>query len=101
MATRERKLIERLIKTWAQDHNTAFTIADLTPTEQGMRNTEGYLTWVVRNEHTSIDLLSLADKIEIFLEMRRKRKHPDGMHCKTCHIFYQFAEANQEDGSMI
>ena len=101
MITRERRLLEQLVKSWAQDHTGAFTIADYEPTETAMHNTEGYLTWLVRESHANLDLLFLVDKIEVFLEMRRKRRHPDGMFCKRCRVFYEFAESNQDDGSMV
>jgi hypothetical protein len=101
MKTRERRLLEQLIKSWAQDHTNAFTIADFAQTEEAMHSTEGHLTWVVRESHANLDLMSLADRLEVFLEGRRNRKHLDGMACKKCKSFYEFAESNQEDGSMV
>ena len=99
--TRERKLLEQLVKSWAQEHTSDFTIADYTPTEKGMSNTQGYLTWVIREGHVNLDLLSLVDRLEIFLENKRKRKYPDGMVCKKCKSFYDFAEPNQSDGTLL
>ncbi len=97
--TRQRRMLEQLVKSWAQDHTAAYTIADPDSTEEGLKNTGGYLTWVVREGHANIDLLSLLDRLDVFLET--KRRHPDGMFCKRCQVFYQYAESNQDDGSMI
>lgn len=99
--TRNRLLLEQLVKSWAQDHTDAYIIADLNPTEEAMKATEGHLTWVVRQGHVNIDLLSLLDRLEVFIENRRNPKHPDGMFCNKCQVFYQYAESNQIDGSMI
>lgn len=101
MATRERRLLEQLVKSWAQDHTDQYNIADYTATETGMSNTEGHLTWVVREGHANLDLLSLVDRIEVFLINRRQSKQLDGMYCQKCHSFVEFAEPNQDDGSMI
>lgn len=99
--TRERRLLEQLVKAWAQDHTSDFTVADYEQTDVGLTNTEGYLTWVIRNEHISIDLFSLVDRLEVFLDNKRKRKYPDGMVCKKCEAFFEFAEPNQTDGSLV
>lgn len=101
MVTRERRLLEQLIKQWAQEHTDAYVVADYSPTEEGMEKTQGFFTWVVREGHANIDLLALADRIEIWLENRRKRRTPDGMRCKKCSTFYEFAEPNQQDGSLL
>lgn len=99
--TRERRLLEQIIKSWAQDHTEAFTIADFSNTDEAMDNTSGYLTWVVREGHCNLDLTALADRIELFMQNRRKRSFADGMRCQKCKTFYEYAEPNQEDGSMI
>lgn len=101
MITRERRLLEQLIKSWAQDHSHDYTIADYENSEEAIKNTQGYFTWVVREGFANIDLLGLADRIEIFLENRRQRNHLDGMNCHSCHKFCEFAEPNQSDGSFI
>jgi len=101
MPTRERNLIEQLLKAWAQDHCVNYSIADYTLTEGAMKSTESHFTWVIREGHANIDLIDLADRLEFFMGMRQQRRHPDGMFCKTCNNFYQFAEANQDDGSLI
>lgn len=99
--TRERRLLEQLVKSWAQDHHGGYQIADFEPTEEALNATSGFFTWLVRESHSNIDLIGLVDRLEIFLENRRKRTHLDGMYCKKCQNFYEFAEPNQQDGSMI
>lgn len=99
--TRERTLLTQLVKAWAQDHTSDFTIADYEQSDVGLTNTEGYLTWVIRNEHTNLDLFSLVDRLEVFLENKRKRKYPDGMVCKKCQAFFDFADVNQSDNSFV
>jgi hypothetical protein len=34
-------------------------------------------------------------------EAKKAKKDPDGCTCKKCKEFYQFAEPNQEDGTLI
>jgi len=101
MTTRDRRLLEQLIKQWAQDHTTDFTIADYSTTEEGMINTQCWFSWLIQEKMCSVDLLSLADRIELFLESCRKRRQPDGLICQKCKNFYEFAEPNQPDGSLI
>lgn len=99
--TRERRLLEQLIKSWAQDHTEAYTIADFANTEDAMDLTSGHLTWCVQEGHVALDLAALADRMELFLQNRRKRTFADGMRCQKCKTFYEFAEPNQDDGSLI
>ena len=99
--TRERKLLEQLVKSWAQNHHTGYQIADYDSTEQALTNTSGFFTWLIRESHANVDLTSLVDQIEMFLDTRRKRVYPDGMYCVNCGNFYEYAEPNQPDGSMI
>lgn len=101
MKTRDRRLLEQLIKRWAQEHTVNYIIADYTSSPLGMKNTQGHFTWVVQNESINIDLEDLANRMEDFLESRRNRRQPDGMLCQKCKNFYEFAEPNQEDGSMV
>lgn len=98
--TRERKLLEQLVKSWAQYHDSGHTIADYDTTDEALQKTAGYFTWVVREGFCNIDLMSLVDQLEVFLENRRSRKHLDGMYCVCCGNFYEYAEPNQQDGSM-
>ena len=99
--TRQRNLIEQLLKSWAADHCDAFTIADYQLTEEAMKTTQGHFSWVVKEGHANIDLLGLADRLEMFLHSQKQRRNPDGMICQKCKNFYQFAEGNQTDGSLI
>lgn len=102
MITRERRLLEQIIKQWAQDHAPEYQIADYTPTTDALQLTGGHLAWTIQEGHVnSLDLLALADRIEFSLRNRRERNHPDGMVCDKCKTFYEFAEPNQVDGSMI
>ena len=100
ITTKDRRQIEQLIKAWAQEHTAAFTIADQDETEDAMINTSGRLTWIIREDHANLNLLSLADRIELFLNNRRKHPFSDGCFCCDCGVFYQFAEPNQDDGSL-
>lgn len=34
-------------------------------------------------------------------EKKKSKRDPDGCACKKCKEFYQFAEPNQEDGTLI
>jgi len=101
MVTRDRRLLEQLIKQWAQDHTYEYEIADYTATEEALEKTQGHFTWLVQDKRVGIDLLALADKIEFFLENRRKHRQRDGMVCVKCKSFYDFAEPNQNDGTLI
>lgn len=101
MITKDRRLLEQIVKQWAQDHDHGFEIADYESSEKALTKTAGHFTWLIQEGHSGIDLLSLVDRLELFLESRRNRKHPDGMVCAKCQSFYEFAEPNQEDGSMI
>lgn len=99
--TRERRQLDQLIKSWAQEQCTSYVIADHSHTTEGMDNTSGHLSWVIQEGHAVLDLSTLADKFELFLINRNKRKSFDGMFCKRCQNFYEFAESNQKDGSLI
>jgi hypothetical protein len=99
--TRERQLLEQLVKSWAQAHTTDFQIADYEQTDKALTLTEGHLTYVVRNNNINLDLFDLVNRVEVYLDNKRKRKFPDGMICRKCQAFYDFAEPNQSDGSMV
>jgi hypothetical protein len=101
MITRDRRLLEQLIKQWAQEQNTDWVVADYNNTEDALVNTQNAFNWVIRETTTTVDLVSLVDKIEVWMESRRKRSLSDGMFCQKCGLFYQFAEPNQDDGSLV
>jgi transcription initiation factor IIE alpha subunit len=99
MVSKKRHLIEQLIKEWAQDHTTGFTVADYN--EDGLENTQGYLSWVIQERHANINLNWLADRIEDFIFNHAVTAHPNGLACTKCHNYYEFSEPNQLDGSLI
>lgn len=101
MITRDRRLLEQILKQWAQDHTVDYIIADYSTNNEALETTQNNLNWVVKNDHASVDLFALANKMEEFIESRRKRQDPDGLICQRCKVFYDFAEANQPDGSLI
>lgn len=92
-------LIENLIKSWAQEHTQEYLIADNTPGEEGLKKTQEHLTWVVREGYAMLDFHSLVERIDLFIS--NKNKIQDGMYCKKCQSFIQYAEPNQSDGLMI
>lgn len=98
---RDRDLLLLLLKSWAQDHDYNYQINDPNDGEEGLNNTAAFFSWLIQEKKTNIDLLSLLDRLEIFMENRRSKKHPDGMYCKKCQNFYQYAEPNQHDGSLL
>jgi formylmethanofuran dehydrogenase subunit E len=97
--TKRIKLLEQLIKSWAQDHCVAYTIADFEPSEEAMKTTQSHFTWVVREGHADIDLQILIDRLDMFMENYNKKS--DGMWCVQCGTYCQLAESNREDGSFV
>lgn len=101
MSSRNRQALEQLVKEWAQNHSSGYNIADYELTEEALSRTAGYLTWVVKEGHANIDLVSLVDRIQDLVDRQSTHRNPDGMYCKKCNDFVEFAEPNQSDGSMI
>jgi hypothetical protein len=101
MSIRNKNLLTQLIKSWAQDHSAEFNIADPDKTDQGTSNTASYFTWLVQEKLVNINLLSLVDRLEVFMEDAKYKKGLDGFYCCKCTNFFQFAEPNQEDGTLI
>lgn len=99
--SKDRALLAQILKSWAQDHTTGYVVADPATGDQSVSNTGAYFSWLVRETEANIDLLNLLDKLDTYVENIRRRKGKDGMFCCKCGQFYDFAEANQEDGSMI
>lgn len=95
--SRNRKLLSQLIKTWAQDHNHAYQIASVDSTDEGISKTGSYLSWVVKEGHSNLNLITLLDALELFMINKRIANDPDGMTCSKCGTFYDFAEPNQDD----
>lgn len=96
----KRQLLEQVLKAWAQDHTSDYIIADMADTEQAMKNTQGHLTWVIKEGQANLDLLSLLDRLELCFN-KKPVQGIDGMFCKKCQSFIQYAEPNQPDGLMI
>jgi hypothetical protein len=99
--SRNRNLLAQLLKEWAQEHNPGYQIIDPDTTDQGIINTSSYLTWVVKDGDFNIDLLGLLSRLEQFIDTQQNRKSPDGMFCRSCQAFYNFAEPNQDDGTLL
>lgn len=99
--TRDRIRLAQLLKNWAQEHDYNFLISDPDQSDQGVTNTGAYLSWLIREGDGNLDLVALLDRLEDFMENLRKRKFPDGMFCRRCQIFYDFAEPNQDDGTLL
>ncbi len=101
MISKERRLLEQIIKQWAQNHTVDYAIADYDNSEKAMETTQSHLTWLIANNKCMIDLMSLVDTVDVFIENSRKRRYSDGMICNKCKEFYMFAGPNQEDGTLI
>ncbi len=99
--TRQRQLLEQLIKQWAQDHTADYIIANYSNNPEAMKETQNNLNWVLKEGHCMIDLFSLVERMDLFVEKCKKKPSPDGMNCCKCKNFFQFAEPNQDDGSLI
>lgn len=99
---KDRLLLAKLLKSWAQDHDVNYIIADPEEGDQGVENTGAYLSWVLKENNGILDLVGLLDRLELYVERaRRIPHHPDGMFCRKCQSFYQFAEPNQPDGTLL
>jgi hypothetical protein len=99
--SKDRKLLSQLLNKWAQDHTIGYVIADSEPGDRGVSNTGMYFSWLVRETDCNIDLLNLLDRLDEYVDSIRRRTKLDGMFCCKCGQFYDYAEANQSDGSMI
>lgn len=99
--TRDRNQLSALIKQWAQSHNQNWQIDNSDLTDQGMNSTSHALNWVIKQGYADLNLLSLLNFLENFLEEKKSHINMDGMFCKKCKQFINFAEPNQPDGSLI
>lgn len=99
---RDRVMLAQLLKSWAQDHDHNYQINDPAEGDQGVENTAVYLSWLLKENNGTMDLVTLLDRLEMFMERMRKGKlYPDGMYCRKCRTFYHFAEPNQSDGTLL
>ena len=101
MAGRNRNLLSQLLKAWTQDHTNDYIIPDPDKTDKGIEKTQSHFSWLIQEKKAGVDLLSLLDRLELFMDQANYKKGLDGCYCAKCQNFYQFAEANQSDGTLI
>ena len=98
---KERNVLSQILISWAQDHDPNFNIASQSPGDDGVDNTSGLFTWLIKNTEANIDMITLLDRLELYTINVKNRKFPDGYFCCKCKNWYQFAEPNQPDGTLI
>lgn len=98
---KERNVLSQILKSWAQEHDINFVIASPALGDEGVDTTGGHLTWIIKNTNANIDLISLLNRLEMYVNNVVGKKFPDGMFCRKCQVWYQYAEPNQEDGSLL
>jgi hypothetical protein len=99
--SKDRLLLAELIRSWAQSHTAEYTLAEGSSSDDDMEAAGVNFGWAVKELDLNIDLLSLLNAVDDYVADIRQRRKLDGMFCCKCGQFYDFAEANQEDGSMI
>lgn len=99
--SKDRAMLERLLKNWAQEHNHNFVIASPEPGDEGVSQTGSFLAGVILQEGIGIDLVGLLDRLELYVDRIRGKVGLDGMFCRKCKTFYKYAEANQTDGTLL
>jgi hypothetical protein len=99
--SKERNVLSQIIKSWAQDHDVNYTIDAPELGDQGLNNTASFFSWLIKSTNSNIDFLSLVDRLELYVLSVKNKKLPDGMFCHRCHSWYQFAEPNQDNGSLL
>lgn len=99
--SKERNVLSQILKSWAQDHDLNFQIHAPEIGDEGVANTGAFFTWLIQEKHANVDLVSLLDRLELYVSNVKNKKFPDGMFCKNCKTWYQFAEPNQEDGTLV
>lgn len=98
---KERNVLAQIIKSWAQDHDHGYQIAEMDLGDESVDNTSFNFTGLIKHTDNNIDLLSLLDRLELYVLNLKKQKGPDGMFCRKCRSWYQFAEPNQVDGTLL
>ena len=99
--SRERNVLSQILKSWAQDHDPNYQVHAPEVGDEGIRKTGEFFTWLIQQQSVHIDLLTLLDRLELYVSNVKSKRYPDGMFCKTCKIWYQFAEPNQVDGTLV
>jgi hypothetical protein len=99
--SKERNVLSQILTSWAQDHDRAFNIASPMTGDEGLDNTGEFFTWLIKNTEANIDMLTLLDRLELYMINVKNKKFPDGYFCSKCKNWYQFAEPNQPDGTLI
>ena len=98
---KERNVLAQIIKSWAQDQDHGYLIESAELGDDSVDATSINLTSVIKHTETNLDLLSLLDRLELYVLNVKNRKLPDGMYCRKCRTWYQFAEPNQTDGTLL
>lgn len=99
--SRERNVLSQILKSWAQEHTTGFIIADPKSGDEGVRDTGAFFSWLIKEQDVNIDLITLLDRLEMYVLNVKNKKFPDGMFCRKCQNFYKFAEPNRPDGTLL
>lgn len=99
--SKERNVLAQLLKSWAQEHDPSLQIASVEHGDQGVSETSGFLTWVIKETDANLDLVSLLDRLEFYIINLKRKNYPDGMFCRKCRSFYKYAEPNQPDGTLL
>src|SRR5258706_343146 len=60
-----------------------------------------FFSWIIKQTDSNINLISLLDRLELYVLNVKNKKYPDGHFCKKCQLFYPFAETNQPDETLI
>jgi hypothetical protein len=67
----------------------------------------GNVTYIPNNQWVTVTIPTIAPQqfigidLAVPVEEKRKEKKSDGCTCKKCKEFFEYAEPNQEDGSLI
>lgn len=99
--SKERNVLAQILKSWAQEHDTNYTISSATPGDQGVDETGAFFSWLIKNTEANVNLTELLDRLELYFINLKKKTYPDGMFCRKCQSFYKYAEPNQSDGTLL
>jgi hypothetical protein len=99
--SKERNVLSQILKSWAGEHDAAYQIASPEPGDEGVDTTAMSLSWVIKQTNANIDLVTLLDRLELYINNIKNKTYPDGMFCCNCQTFYQYAEPNQPDGTLL